>query len=399
MHSILFVAIRSCVGSLQAPAVQFLRSASFAFRVSLFAFLLVGCGAPGDPVAPSPPVATTIADLAAHQAGDAVELTFTMPSKTIRGERLTETPAVEILRGALKSDGSPDAKSFHVVATIPGALMSSYQADDHTQIPEPIAPEENRAPSGVTRVYQVRTRASKKRASIASNAVVIRMFPVPQRISALQFKVNETSIDLNWSAPTRTSAGDPIAVSEYHIYRGQLDPRSHDPATTDVLHEKWIAPLALLDRSDTPAYRDTQFEFGKIYVYIVRSAAATSGGELESSNSDQLVLSPEDTFPPATPRDVIAATINNLDGVSTEIDLSWSISTESDLAGYRVYRSDRPDDRGQLLTSDLLLSPAYRDTSVSAGHHYLYRVTAVDRSGNESAPTPPVAADVTQHSS
>ena len=398
-HSIPFFAIRNCVGGLLVCSPKFRRSRSFAFRVSLFDFLLVGCGAPGDPVAPSPPVAPAVSDLAAHQAGDAVQLTFTMPSKTIRGERFAQPPAIEILRGSLKPDGSPDAKSFHIIATIPGALVAKYQADDHIQVPDPIAPDENRAHSGATRVYRMRTRASKKRASADSNAVTVKIFPVPALIPSLQSKITETSIDLTWPGPTQTSGGDPIAVSEYHLYRGELDPRAHDPATKDVLHEKWIAPVALLARSDAPAYHDTQFEFGKTYVYIVRSAATTEGGVLESSDSDQLILTPADTFPPATPQDVVAAVLTNPDGATTEVDLSWSINIEPDLAGYRVYRSEQQDDKGHLVAPDLLLSPAYRDTSLASGHQYWYRVTAVDRCGNESVPTPPVAADVTQHSS
>jgi fibronectin type 3 domain-containing protein len=75
------------------------------------------------------------------------------------------------------------------------------------------------------------------------------------------------------------------------------------------------------------------------------------------------------------------------------------MNSETDLAGYRVYRSEQQDDKGQLLIPDLLLSPAYRDTSVRPEHTYWYRVTAVDRAGNESAPSAPVAADVAQHSS
>jgi fibronectin type 3 domain-containing protein len=88
----------------------------------------------------------------------------------------------------------------------------------------------------------------------------------------------------------------------------------------------------------------------------------------------------------------------NPNGAAPEVDLSWSINAEPDLAGYRVYRSEQENDKGQPVTPDLLLSPAYRDTSLALGHQYWYRVTAVDRSGNESAPTPPVAADVAQHS-
>ena len=111
-----------------------LRISSFEFRVPRFGLLIIavtailtGCGAPGDPVPPSPPVATPIADLSAHQMGDGVALNFSLPNKTIRGDRLQQPPAIEILRGELKPDGAPNPKSFHVVETIPGELAAKYR--------------------------------------------------------------------------------------------------------------------------------------------------------------------------------------------------------------------------------------------------------------------------------
>src|SRR6266404_5937294 len=59
----------------------------FHFLFSMF-LISAGCGAPGEPIPPSPPVPATIKDLAAHQAGDGVELTFTLPSSSISGEKL-----------------------------------------------------------------------------------------------------------------------------------------------------------------------------------------------------------------------------------------------------------------------------------------------------------------------
>jgi fibronectin type 3 domain-containing protein len=78
------------------------------------------------------------------------------------------------------------------------------------------------------------------------------------------------------------------------------------------------------------------------------------------------------------------------------VDLSWSINLETDLAGYHVYRSEQEGTRGQLVTPDLLPTPAVRDTSVEPGRRYWYSVTAVDRAGNESPPS--VAVDVMQPS-
>src|SRR5690242_19530140 len=81
-----------------------------------------GCGAPGEPTPPSPPIPMAVTDLAAHQAGDGVELVFTLPSKTVLGDRLASAPAVEILRGGARPDGSVDEKTFRIVYTIPGSL-------------------------------------------------------------------------------------------------------------------------------------------------------------------------------------------------------------------------------------------------------------------------------------
>jgi fibronectin type 3 domain-containing protein len=95
----------------------------------------------------------------------------------------------------------------------------------------------------------------------------------------------------------------------------------------------------------------------------------------------------------------VAAVIVGSPTNAPEVDLSWSINVETDLAGYRVYRSEQEGTPGQSVTPDLLLSPAYRDNSVQPGRRYWYSVTSVDRSGNESAPSAPVAAEITQPSS
>jgi fibronectin type 3 domain-containing protein len=94
----------------------------------------------------------------------------------------------------------------------------------------------------------------------------------------------------------------------------------------------------------------------------------------------------------------VAAVLPGAAPGSLLVDLSWSISLETDLAGYRVYRSEQEGSRGQLVTGDLLLTPAVRDTSVEPGHRYWYTVTAVDRAGNESSPSAPVVVEVTQPS-
>jgi hypothetical protein len=377
------------------------RGPSFQFRFSLFALSLAcGCGAPGEPTPPSPAVLVAIKDLAAQQTGEAVQLTFTMPSKTVSGERLTGAPAVEILRGGLKPDGSPDAKSCGVVETIPGALVGEYRVGDKVQIIDRVSAEELRAYPGGTLAYRVRTRASRRRASAESNTAIVRIRPVPERITSVHADVTESAIDLSWSAPTRTSAGDPLpAISEYRVYRGEIEPASAGAAANDLSKAKWKSPLSLLGSATSTTYRDGAFEFGKTYVYTVRTVIPGDGGTIESGDSVPAIVAPRDIFPPAVPQGLVAAVIVGSPTNAPEVDLSWSSNVETDLAGYHVYRSEQQDTPGELVTPDLLLSPAYRDTSVQPGRRYWYSVVAVDRAGNESAPSAPVAAEVAQPSS
>src|ERR1700690_3714037 len=88
--------------------------------------LAIGCGAPGEPVPPSPPIPVAVLDLNAQQLGDGVLVSFTLPVSSVTAEKLDAVPSLEVLRGSLRPDGAPDAKSFRVVDTVPGALLGGY---------------------------------------------------------------------------------------------------------------------------------------------------------------------------------------------------------------------------------------------------------------------------------
>lgn len=361
------------------------------------AAIAFGCGAPGEPTPPSPPIPVAVTDLTAHQAGDGVQLVFTLPSKTVLGDRLAAAPGVEVLRAGARPDGSVDAKSFRTVYAIPGSMVEKYASEGQVKFTDPVDPAEVREHAGAPFFYTVRTRAAQKRASADSNMVSLRMYAVPERISPLNSRVTEAAIELNWAAPTRTSAGDAVGeISNYNVYRGEADPSSVEPGAKSLAQIKWKTPIALLAASDGTSYRDSLFDFGRTYVYIVRSVVLVDGKPLESSDSDAAVVTPRDVFPPGAPTDVVAAVLRGETPDSAVVELSWSINLETDLAGYRVYRSEQQGTKAAAITADLLLAPAYRDTSVEPGRRYWYTVTAVDRAGNESAPSAEVAVDVTK---
>jgi hypothetical protein len=359
---------------------------SRALGILFSAFALAACGAPGEPQPPSPPVPSAITDLNARQQGRGVQLVFTLPGRTTAGERLAEPPATEIFRGELKPDGKPDDKSFRLVYTIPGELSENYALAGKMQFTDPIPAEQLRTHPGLRLVYRVRTRASKKKNSADSNTVTVKLYAVADKIPSLTAAVTENAVELAWPAPVSASGGE--AVASYHIYRGELDANS--PASA-----KWKNPPLLLAPAQSNSYRDTFFEFGRTYVYAVRSVTIVDGDPIESDDSAPAIVTPRDTFPPAVPRNVVAAVLPTAAG-GQMVDLSWAINVEPDLAGYRIYRSEKEGEPGAALRSELLASPAYRDLSVLSGHRYWYSLTAVDRAGNESGRSDAALADLTE---
>jgi hypothetical protein len=361
----------------------------------VFAGVAFGCGAPGEPTPPSPPIPNPVSDLKGVQVGDAVLLAFTLPTKSTLGLRLNEVPTLEVWRGSLRPDGTPDPRSFHLVDTVPATILKSYIQEGNVSFPEPVQPEELRTRTGETVLYRVRTRVSERKGSVDSNQIAIDLYPVPQGIENLQAVVTERSIQLTWSPPTSTSAGAQLPpIQEYHVYRGELDASSTAAAKKGLRSVVWKFPLLQIGVTKEPAYEDASFDFDRNYAYVVRSVISEAGAPLESADSNPVILTAKDTFPPAAPQDLVAAVLPGTSPGSSVVDLSWSINLETDLAGYRVYRNASDDGQGQLLTPDLVRTPSYRDTTVASGHRFWYTVTAVDRSGNESSPSKVALAEV-----
>jgi hypothetical protein len=110
-----------------------------------------------------------------------------------------------------------------------------------------------------------------------------------------------------------------------------------------------------------------------LYFYHVMSF--NSGGNSGNSNMASATTSAAaDTTPPTVPTGLIATAVS-----SSQIDLSWSASTDSGgsgLAGYKAYQS------GTLVGSTAATS--YSRTGLAASTQYCYTVAAYDNAGNVS---------------
>lgn len=366
------------------------------FLALLACVCIAACGAPGVPTPPRPVLPKPVTDLATRQQGSSVVLTFTLPKKSDENETLAEPPSIEIFRGE-RDPGATAKMTTQLIYTVPSTLVDTYIKEGLIEFRDPLKPA---ALHGQDLVYMVRTRASTKRASADSNVVSVRTLPVPPAPTAIHVTtLKENAIELGWTAPRQEAAG---GIAGYRVYRGELAADAPAPAgdIADTSKLKTSVPPALMGSAAGNSFRDTQFTFGVTYVYVVRSVADEQGQPVESSDSAPLILTPKDTFPPAAPQRLVAVPIpgeNQATGtIGGHIELSWDINQEPDLQGYWVYRSEQPDTAGQRINTILLLTPTFRDITAVQGKQYTYRVTAVDRSGNESSLSSPVTAAVPQ---
>ena len=66
------------------------------------------------------------------------------------------------------------------------------------------------------------------------------------------------------------------------------------------------------------------------------------------------------------------------------VTLTWNASTESDLAGYKVYRGTGSGTYGAPLTTLPKTTTSYTATGLQNGTTYFFAITAYDSAGNES---------------
>src|SRR5437016_2139916 len=110
----------------------------------LGAALLAGCGAVGDPVPRHPITPQRVTDLAAHQQGDAIVLTFTMPGTSTDEDPLATLPTVEIYRSGPLAPGAtpPKTAAPPLVDTIPSDVVNMYMRDSRFEFSDPLDPAE-----------------------------------------------------------------------------------------------------------------------------------------------------------------------------------------------------------------------------------------------------------------
>jgi chitodextrinase len=169
--------------------------------------------------------------------------------------------------------------------------------------------------------------------------------------------VNANQIDLSWVTST-----DNVAVTGYVIYRDRLKLTTVS-GTSTLYHDVGLMPSTG-------------------YIYSVQAVDAAGNSSPQSSLTKATTPAATDKVPPTTPANLQATSVS-----SSEIDLSWSASTDNvAVTGYVVYRD------GVRLTTVAGTVTSFHDTDLDFSTRYVYTVQAVDAAGNSSPQSKPAEA-------
>ena len=311
----------------------------------------LSCGYVGDPLPPALNIPGRITDLRAFQRGDKLVVRFTIPELTTEGLAVArKLRSVELRAGSWGREPfnadvwTTRARLLEATAPRTGANEFEFPA----------------AWTGEEIFLRARALNNKGRAGDWSEFARLRVVPPLQVPEALSAEAVPEGVRLSWRLPA------PPSGLAFRILRRAGDETTASAIATTT-GSTWV---------------DSSTVHGTRYEYSVVAILNGAGIDAESEISAAVAVVPEDRFPPSVPSDLTA-----LAGPES-IELTWERNSEADLAGYRVYRSDGDQPLSKI--ADLTAIAGFSDRAVEHGKRYRYAVSSVDRTGNESAPSPPV---------
>ena len=349
---------------------------------------LVGCASPGPPRPPSLYLPAVVSDLAAERVGGDVVLRWTTSAETTDGLPLGDRAmTAEICRavgepgrGACVPVRREAVHSGPSSATdvLPGSLVGGG--------PEVLG-------------YEVRLLNAAGRSAGWSGVAISAGGTAPPPVTRVAVRATERGAEITWApaageagfeiervevAGGGTAGGGAVQKTAQKAGGGSKDVgvRLSVPGGSDGSNGKV--------GGDPGGALDAGAVMGKTYVYRVQRVRRVElpghRVEIRGAMSAPAEVRMRDVFPPAPPTGL--AGVAGCVGRELGVDLSWEPNGERDLAGYFVYRADGVEGgEWTKLMVQPVAAPEFRDTGIRAGGPLRFRVTAIDRSGNESAPS------------
>jgi hypothetical protein len=383
----------------------------------------IACGQKGPPLpplvlVPAPPAVT------ADRRGSTIEIGFSVPTANADGSRPANIARIDIfaINGAaaaitdlelvkrgtrvasipVKSPRNPNdtvepGESVDVVerpegkgldqgavSTVAEQITASLlrAAEAGTAAPQPGAPPDVVPLLGPSEAASVRTYVGvgvDKRGRLGrfSKRVTVPLALAPSAPSQPTIAYDETNITVRWNPPASDGTGANAGVLPSKPFGSSRAVEAYNVYDATTGARLTPAPVEGFE------YEDSRIEWGATRCYVVRAVEAAGGSTLESEASEPSCEKLVDMFPPAAPKGLNAVAS---DGA---INLIWETNTEPDLAGYFVLRGQSPAHL-ERITEMPIPEASFLDSGVQRGLRFVYAVVAVDKAGNQSAPSHPV---------
>ena len=353
------------------------RQVAKVFVLFSLAIVMCGCASIGAPVPPSLELPKPPTDLRAIRKGNKVYLSWSVPIKTTDRQNVRRPGPTRVCRSLSAMMSQCDVPVGNVSPTEPipqpahNGPHEKIQAEFIDSLPAELQ-EQN--PTRMA-TYAVEPLNLDARSAGLSNQVHVALAPTLPPPSNVKGQVVPEGVVLTWDCEKLPI--EPVGLR--YVYR--IHRRALDTGIDVKLSDETCA-------SDRGTYQDRTTEWQKNYEYriAVVTFAATNPQQpnevaIEGDDAAPRQIFTNDTFPPAVPTGLQAVFSGS--GRPPFIDLVWAPDTDSDLAGYNVYRREESG-QATKVNIELVKSPAFRDANVSPGKVYYYSVSAVDLRGNES---------------
>src|SRR5262249_33782670 len=230
-----------------------------------------------------------VKDLTVTQAGYNLVLSWTNPARYIDGSAATNLARVQI-----RSNGVP----LTTVEVAAAGQPQSYSM--------PVG-----SVGGRERAFTVVVETAQGKLSDPSNAASATPVDVPGRVVRLAAVADQRRIFLQWEKPQE----HPELADAYIIVR------------TDAPEAETVTETR---------YEDIRYQMGKTFTYQVTAARRVGQSVIMGVGPEPVTVTAEDKTPPHVP--------TGLDITPSDMGayLTWQPNQELDLAGYRLFRSERP---------------------------------------------------------
>jgi hypothetical protein len=334
--------------------------------------LLSGCGMEGAPQPPTLKLPQPVTTLSGFRAGNEVHLEWTMPKRDTDKVLLKGDQKVQICR-RIENGGCDPAGSLMLAPTSSASYIDHLPTSITSGLPQLL-------------VYTVLLQNHLGHDAGPSNAVYATTGAAPAQVENLSGAASANGVVLHWTPAADT--GEELI----RIHRTLLtDPKAKKPepksgSTVPASQRQTVEQTLEVSGADKGQALDRDAALDNMYRYTVERARRFNlqghAFEETSALSEPITVDARDIFPPHVPEGVQAVA----DPESHAIDLSWTPDSESDIAGYVVYRRETGSSANPVRVSPPgLVAPSFRDASALPGHSYAYSVSAIDRDGNESA--------------